>query len=552
MYMGISKSKTVDLNAFSEASAELLGIKTKSSSPSTHDFQVTSSKKSDIVRQERYQLARASRSIYAAAGKAKGLDFVLNYHKSSKCAYIAHSNVNVHVAYEHNRAFLSGVVACGSVHTCPICAAKVEERRRLEVAQGMNFWYSQPNKTVHMLTFTFSHSIAHTLKGVLDKQAKALDLLRSGKAWQNMKDVFGFDSLIRSLEVTWSPVNGFHPHTHELWCVDKVVDRDRVVSYLKARFRAKKHVDLLSELLGLSHNKLFHRLVLDRWEQCCEKVGLMVKPDGTVVDRDAFRKRAVDVHFNAHTSDYLLKQDSSGHWGADREMSKASTKSGRKKGMHPFNFLANYAEKGSRKSRWADLWLEYSKAIHEKRRLYWSPDLKKRVGLEDYTDEQLAELKDEYAVTVYQMTKTEWEKARHNVPKVLQDAEKSKDIKQTIANLEPLPAFDDFELPVVVDMPQPKPQNISLNEICDKVMRGQSAKDFYVRFKQKIEYERNPLIKLDYLVLDGVDDASCISMVTPYKYKLGLVVDPLSSGTVGIVKTEDYTPFQGLIPENFL
>ncbi|WP_212577171.1 hypothetical protein, partial [Vibrio parahaemolyticus] len=105
--------------------------------------------------------------------------------------------------------FLSGVTACGSVHTCPICSAKIEERRRGEISKAVDFWYSLENKTVSMITFTFSHSLGERLKDVLCKQADALNRLRSGKAWNSFREVFGFDSLIRSLEVTWGEENGW-------------------------------------------------------------------------------------------------------------------------------------------------------------------------------------------------------------------------------------------------------------------------------------------------------------------------------------------------------
>ncbi|WP_223932401.1 hypothetical protein, partial [Aeromonas caviae] len=37
---------------------------------------------------------------------------------------------------------------------------------------------------------------------------------------------------------------------------------------------------------------------------------------------------------------YLVKMDDSRHWGADRELAKASSKKGKKSGQHPFGLLA--------------------------------------------------------------------------------------------------------------------------------------------------------------------------------------------------------------------
>ncbi|WP_154215499.1 protein rep [Vibrio parahaemolyticus] len=416
------------------AGCKPLGIKTKSTSPcEACDGDLG---KFRNIRKERYQLSRAARAIYAKQGEKEGYKHVLNYHRTAKCAYIAHDDVRVHVSSEYDKAFLSGVTACGSVHTCPICSAKIEERRRGEISKAVDFWYSLENKTVSMITFTFSHSLGERLKDVLSKQADALNRLRSGKAWNSFREVFGFDSLIRSLEVTWGEEHGWHPHTHELWCIDKEINRERLSAYLKAKFKAKRHAERLERLLSAEPTEVFEELLLERWEACCERAGLMVKPDGTPVSLDAFRQHALDIKHGVSVGDYLAKQDDSRHWGVDREMAKGSTKKGKKKGMHPFGFLSRFAETGD--GVWSGRWLEYSEAIEGKRRLFWSHGLKERVGLNEKTDEEIAAEQDDHAVIVYQMLDGEWRKARHNVPRVLAAAEDDENLREVIEEIEEL------------------------------------------------------------------------------------------------------------------
>jgi len=41
--------------------------------------------------------------------------------------------VQVHKTCEHNKAFYTGLMACGSVWHCPVCSSKVSERRRVEL-----------------------------------------------------------------------------------------------------------------------------------------------------------------------------------------------------------------------------------------------------------------------------------------------------------------------------------------------------------------------------------------------------------------------------------
>ncbi|MNG10381.1 hypothetical protein D3C84_938450 [compost metagenome] len=87
-------------------------------------------------------------------------------------------------------------------------------------------------------------------------------------------------------------------------------------------------------------------------------------------------------------SDYLAKQDDSRHWGVDRELAKASTKEGRAKGQHPFGLLATAAEGGKQAGA---KFLEFIVAMKGKRQLVWSPGLKNRVGLQEQSDEELAD-----------------------------------------------------------------------------------------------------------------------------------------------------------------
>ncbi len=57
---------------------------------------------------------------------------------------------------EHKKAFYTGLAVCGSVWSCPVCTAKIQERRRLEISKGMDKAYESGLKCV-MVTLTFPH-----------------------------------------------------------------------------------------------------------------------------------------------------------------------------------------------------------------------------------------------------------------------------------------------------------------------------------------------------------------------------------------------------------
>jgi hypothetical protein len=126
----------------------------------------------------------------------------------------------------------------------------------------------------------------------------------------------------------------------------------------------------------------------------------------------AFVRHGVDVKGWCSTSDYLAKADDSRHWGADREMSKASTKAGKAKGLHPFGLLA--AAAGDRRS--AKLFVEFVDTMKttRSRQLFWSPGLKGRAGLQEKSDEALAQEQREEADVLGQVETGDWQRVRRH------------------------------------------------------------------------------------------------------------------------------------------
>jgi len=329
-----------------------LGNKTKSSPPCG---KVEDRTKLQLLRAERFELLSSARSIYVAQGAIEGLQFVQNYHRTAKCKYVpTGAQVAVNRPQATGSAFYSGLISCGCVWTCAVCAVKIQERRRQEIAKAIDYAYANGLQPV-LATFTFPHSKSQQLSQLLKMQADALARLRKGKAWDNFKIEINYNGLIRSLELTHG-VNGWHPHTHELWFVGKEVDAEEIKEF-----------------------------VLDKWWSSCVRAGLV---EDNPKDMLNFYKHAVDIKGNCSASDYLAKQDSSKNWGVDREVAKASSKKGKKSGLHPFQFLTE-ANKN------IPLWLEYSKAIKGKSQLFWSRGLKKKCGIEEISDEEISEENEE-------------------------------------------------------------------------------------------------------------------------------------------------------------
>jgi len=340
-----------------------LGINAKSSSPleeqKVNVYQAYSEKntaKKDLEKElyqkyriKRYTLLKTARRYFIDYANKNNISKLQKVSRTIHCKHTLSENGScVTVDFNENNAFYMNLQTCGSVWTCPVCASKIQEKRRKEIAKAIDYFYENKKQSV-MVTFTFPHSKNQSLEELLKKQSEALKIFRSGKTWDKFKNRIDFSGLIRALEITHGR-NGWHPHTHELWFIDKNI-------------KPKGIQDFITE----------------RWLDCCYKVGLLTKDKFK-----AFKENAVNIKMNCKASNYLAKQDSAANWGIDRELAKSANK-GNGKGKNPFEFLAEDNTFNQ------NLFIEFSQAVKGKSQLFWSHGLKEKIGIKDIKDEEIAE-----------------------------------------------------------------------------------------------------------------------------------------------------------------
>lgn len=294
--------------------------------------------------------------------------------RSADCRYSNHSDVAVNWSPAYQAAHYSGLVTCGSVWACPICASRIQERRRLEIEQAIE-WATSEGLVSVLVTFTFPHKVWQTLADLIGQQRQAFKYLRQTTRWRAIRAAGGF---IRSLEVTHGQ-NGWHPHTHELWFCDPA------------------NIPTLSKLVDL-------------WQAACTKVGLLDLADTATAA--AFRVHSVDVKVDMTAGDYLAKQDDSRTWGFSHEVAKATSKSGRAKGVHPHHFLVRQSAADRQH------YIEYVQGMKGSRQLFWSPGLKASVGLDEITDEVIADESREAADILALLSPDQWKLIRGNDARV--------------------------------------------------------------------------------------------------------------------------------------
>lgn len=273
-----------------------------------------------------------------------------NVHRTVGCTWIRIADLSLIKPAQRDSYHYKGLMTCGSSWACPNCAAKIQERRRQEVANAIA-WAERAGKVAVMVSYTFPHRVDQALSLLLKLQVQAIKILRESRGYKDLMAEAGHAGRIRSLEVTHGQ-NGWHPHTHELLFVDP----------------------------GIDHGALRLRLA-HFWFKACRKVGLFLPGRD---DELSFLMHSVDARGgDAGAADYLAKLDDQSKWGLSHEMTKSASKQGKRTGSHPFQLATQLTTSA--------LFLEYVNAMKGQRQLVWSRGLKDAVGIEEKTDEQIAE-----------------------------------------------------------------------------------------------------------------------------------------------------------------
>lgn len=280
--------------------------------------------------------------------------------------------VEVWKSKEYRTASYAGLQTCGSVWACPVCAAKIAERRQSEIFAAMTA-HRADGGAVFLLTLTAPHQRQDGIADLLDKHARALRSFWSRWSVKQVLAEMGMLGQIRAAEVTHGrrseQNNGWHPH-HHILCFARL-GRDG------------------GALDEATRKDWAVRLYL-QWAKCCEAAGLGCPSFDHGLRLDDGSK----------ASAYVAK------WGLEDEMTKGHTKKA-SHGETPFDFLrAILADSTDKQAR--RLFIEFANAFKGKQQLRWSPGLKKRFAIGELSDEELAAKQDDLARLLGSLTVAQW------------------------------------------------------------------------------------------------------------------------------------------------
>jgi len=317
----------------------------------------------------------------------------------SKCYRVRISPVvKVMRSAKVQRAHYGGLIVCGGVWVCPICSAKITERRRQEL-EGAN----DKGLSKFMVTYTLQHDrndelcrLDHwekkkitrgkkkgKIKDVKIERGLLPDLLAGIK---DMKATWGYKKLLErlhiagsvtALEITISNVNGWHPHLHALM------------------FSTLKQNEIKADEIRSELSALFVASMSKRGRYVHDQIGVNVKSG-----------KEIKSEYLAKFGEADTKQST---WSLAAEITKSPVKSGRDDDhFHPFELLDMYLSKNINAGR---KFIEYAVAMKGKKQLHYTKGLKKLLGLDDVelSDQEVAEMEvDKSAVMFAEIQPEEW------------------------------------------------------------------------------------------------------------------------------------------------
>jgi hypothetical protein len=266
------------------------------------------------------------------------------------------------------RAHFSGLATCGSVWACPVCSAKVSERRKAEIVEASDL-HKTAGGGLYMVTLTWAHTRNDDVGQMVKRSREALTRLRKQRAYVKLNKFIEYVGMVRAFEVTHGDANGWHPHFHELW--------------------------FLKEKLTSRQLEMWRRVLFEEWRAQCKRSGLGI-PN---------RKAGITIIEAESAAEYVAKFGNMPKWGIGSELTKRHSKKGRSGSRTPWDLLRLYAEG---ESRFAPLFEAYANAFFGARQVFWSPGLKQAFGINELTDEELAAQQEQDARELCRITKAEW------------------------------------------------------------------------------------------------------------------------------------------------
>ncbi len=318
------------------------------------------------ARAERYRLQTVVTKILASDKNPDGGPWRVGGCLRRGAGSYVEDGIGILLSEEYQRARFSNLTVCGSVWTCPPCAALISSRRAKELEAATQLHQGAGGQCL-MITMTWAHSLNERLQPMMAAARKAGRAMRKHRRYVEMLATLGHVGHVRCLEVKHGS-HGWHPHYHELHFV--------------------------AQPLSDRQTRALHKTIYELWADLCSRFGLG-RPN---------RKHGVDIRVAISAAEYLSKFGVEQRWGIHKEILFANGKT-RGKSVGPWEILALYERQPA---YYGALFREYAAAFYRHQQLRWSHGLKAAMQIEDLTDEEIANMPESDARLICSIPMQQW------------------------------------------------------------------------------------------------------------------------------------------------
>lgn len=282
-------------------------------------------------------------------------------------------------------ARFGGLQTCGSVWMCPVCAAKISERRKGELETAIKAAHAL-GWAVAMVTLTIPHGRQDDPRELVKRMMTARGKATGHGSMRKASALACVEGTARALEHTWGPVSGHHPHIHELIFASSFAHLGK----LRAEIRKQ-------------------------WFAAVEKAGL------GKCSRKGFNWTMADTDI----AGYVAKFGRDRAWNVEHELTKQVTKRGRggdaANRYTPMELLHNFTFNGDYEA--GQKFREYAGAMKGRAQLYIAPKLRAKlitvlepaeaVKLVEKDDGELAEEREHKGLLLSLIPFSVWQRVLH-------------------------------------------------------------------------------------------------------------------------------------------
>jgi hypothetical protein len=276
-------------------------------------------------------------------------------------------------------AGFSGFKRCGSVWSCPVCAAVVAGKRQREL-EDLAKAASEQGYFISMLTLTLQHSRGDSIEEIWKGISTGWASVISGRQWLTAKEQLGIAGYVKAVEVTFGK-NGPHVHLHVIFFTEKNPLTARL-RFQRKQGRAKTPYPVIE--------KTPEDFLAEKWEKGLAKTGFRMIREIYDPEKDEFRKPGLTWEVAppgkgcAAMARYAAKIQAV---AISKEATMGQMKQGHGDSRTPFQILASAMQGNEKDLRF---WHAWEKKSHGHRQMTWSKGLREMFSLEpEKTDEEL-------------------------------------------------------------------------------------------------------------------------------------------------------------------